>query len=159
MDTLTIKKAYLYSDVIIVMLTYFVIICYIIIKDGIDYTTMIVIGCSLIPLLYHFATLLKCYRYDKNAILTVCGNTINYSNGDALLSFNIEDISEYVAYASSYIGLGYRVIKLKNNQCIYLTDLMDSKACSKIIQTKRKVKSDVFLVNLPRKPSLTPPAY
>ena len=134
------------------------IICFTIIQDGINYITMIVIGCSQIPFLYHFATLLKCYRYDKHTVLTVCGNSFDYSNDSAIVSFVMEDVSEYVVYSSSYVGLGYRVIRLRNYQCIYLTDLMDSKVCSKLFQTKAKHKSDVFLVNLPRKPSLSPPA-
>lgn len=158
MDKLTIEKLYIYSDVIISILMFLAIICFTIIQDGINYITMIVIGCSLIPFLYHFATLLKCYRYDKHTVLTVCGNSFDYSNDNAMVSFVMEDVSEYVVYSSSYVGLGYRVIRLRNNQCIYLTDLMDSKVCSKLFQTKAKHKSDVFLVNLPRKPSLSPPA-
>lgn len=154
MQSFRINKSFIYTDIIISVLVLIALVCFMIAQGGSASIIMIVMVIMTIPLSYHFATLLKCYRYDKHTTITICDNILHYSNDNAIISFNIEEVSDYIVYISSRIGHDYSVVKLKNNQCVYITDLMDSTICSKLFKIKAKVDYDVFLVNLPKQPSI-----
>lgn len=152
MKSIRINKTFIYTDIITSVSVLIVLVCFMVTQSDSLSIIMIVSGIMMIPLSYHFATLLKCYRYDRHATITIYDNIFHYSNDNAIITFDIEEVSDYIVYISSRIGHDYSVLKLKNNQCIYITDLMDSTICSKLFGLKAKVDYDVFLVNLPKRP-------
>ena len=151
MKTFKISNKYIILSTISIVLPLILVLVYSLVKN-IDATSFIAMFVSFILLLcYPFYTLIKCYRFDKHTQVTILNNNVCYTNQLITIEFDIDDISEYWYYTSSRVGHGYSVLKLKNQRCIYITDLIDQTEIDRLCKSQKIAihhGTDVFLLGL-----------
>lgn len=151
MKTFKISNKFIILDITIALLPVILLMVYSLVTN-INTTAIIAIFVSsIIMLCYHFYTLIKCYRYDKHTQVTISDNNVCYTHQSITIEFDITDISAYWHCTSSIIGHGYSVLKLRNQKCICITDLIILKDVYQSCKD-RKIEihreSDPFLLNL-----------
>ncbi len=151
MKTFKIDNKYIILDIVTTLLP-IILVLVLSLVSNINATAIIAIFIScIIMLCYPFYTLIKCYRFDKHTQMTILDNNVCYTNQLINIEFDIDDISECWYYTSSRVGHGYSVLKLKNQRCIYITDLIDQTEIDRLCKS-RKIAihhgTDVFLLGL-----------
>ena len=152
MKTFKIEKKVIVLNIGVMVLPVVILLCVIYMVTDMTATNFIAFFIScIIMLCYPFYTLIKCYRFDKHTQLRISDNNVCYTNQFITIEFDIADISEYWYYTSSRVGHGYSVLKLKSQECIYVTDLIDLKDIYKSCKSRKTVihhGTDVFLLGL-----------
>ncbi len=150
--TFIIEKKYVVLDIVTAVLPVVILLCVIYMDTDMNTTGLIALLITFaIMLCYHFYTLIKCYRYDKHTQVTISDNNVCYTHQSTTIEFDIADISEYWRCTSSIIGHAYVVLKLRNQEYICITDLINLKDIYRSCKSRKiaiQHGSDLFLLGL-----------